>query len=129
MSRTLRTRIRAGNPKSESRNPKQIQNPNPKAQNGSLRTWDIRILLIRIWISLVRQHLLEDHKVVPAIGVPADADDIVAQGDGQVQHRAVLIVAFETDRLVFVLLGPAMHGVHQLRGDSLASAVGHNAVE
>ena len=36
-------------------------------------------------------------EVVAAVGVPANSHDVVHPGDRQVQHRAMLVVAFETD--------------------------------
>jgi hypothetical protein len=41
----------------------------------------------------------------------------------------VLVVALEADRLVVVLPGPAVGGVHQLRGDPLAAALGQHPVK
>ena len=46
---------------------------------------------------LTPDHLLEDHEVIAAVGVPAHADDVVAQGDGEVEHGSVFVVAFEAD--------------------------------
>ncbi len=69
-----------------------------------------------------------DYQVVAAVGVPADADDVVAEGNGEVD-RAMLVVAFEANGLVVVLPGPAMDGVHELAGDPLTPAIGNHAVK
>src|SRR5437899_566500 len=77
----------------------------------------------------VCQRLLEDHQVVPAVGVPTDADDVVTQRDRQVQHRPVLVVALEADRVVLVLPCPAVYGVHELSRDPLPATVRDHPVE
>lgn len=48
-------------------------------------------------ITLISQHLLKNHQVVTTVGIPADADNVVAQGDGQMEHGPVLVVAFKAD--------------------------------
>src|SRR5262249_48882061 len=75
------------------------------------------------------QVLLENHQVIGAIRVPADADDVVAEGNREVEHGPVLVVALEADVLVVAHLGPGVSGFHQLRGDSLAAVVGGNTIE
>src|SRR5262249_58032137 len=76
-----------------------------------------------------RERLLEDHQIRFPIWIPADADDVILLGDRQVQHGPMLVVALEADRFVIVLLRPAMDGVHELRGNSLAAELGKDAVE
>src|SRR4051794_32977175 len=77
----------------------------------------------------MRQHFFEDHQVVPAIGVPTNADDVVTKRNRQMEHWAMLIVALEADRFVLVLPGPAMHGIHELAGDALPAALLQHAIE
>src|SRR5262245_16540068 len=100
----------------------------PRFFGGRCRLELRRATFVRLEAYLAK-HLLEDHKVIAAVGIPADADDVVAQGDGEVQHRAMLVVALEAEGLVFVLLGPGVHGVHELRCHALAAKVGQHAVE
>src|SRR5262249_34200055 len=78
---------------------------------------------------LIVQHLLEDDQVVSPIRVPADADHVVAQGDGQMKHRTVLVMAFETNGLVLVLFRPLVDGVHELRGDPLSPEIRDHSIK
>src|SRR5262245_27533238 len=57
------------------------------------------------------QHLLEQDELVLAVAVPAHPDDIVAVVQRQEQHGPLLVVALEADRLVVVLLSPAVQRV------------------
>src|SRR5581483_4480496 len=61
--------------------------------------------------------------------MPAHAHNVVTEGDGQVQGGTVLIMALDTNRFVFVLMGPAVHGLHELGGNALAAVLRQDAVE
>src|SRR5262245_21406243 len=78
---------------------------------------------------LDRQGLLENDQVGVALGVPAETDDVVAEVDGEVEHGAVRVLAFEADDLVVVVFGPVVGGLHQLGAEAGAALVGEHAVE
>ena len=60
------------------------------------------------------QVLLEHDEVIAAVGVPVQPDDVVAELDRQMQHRAVAVVTLQSDRFVVVLGGPALGRFHEL---------------
>ena len=78
---------------------------------------------------LPRQHLLEQHEVVPAVGIPAHADDVIFLGNAQVKHRTMLVVTLEANGIVIVEQRPAMHRVHQLRRDPLPAKFRQHTIE
>src|SRR5262249_25946535 len=75
------------------------------------------------------QDLFENDQVVAAVRIPADADNVITQSDGQVEHGTMLVMTFEANRFVFVLVGPAMDRLHELRRNSLAAEFRQHAVE
>src|SRR5260370_15392229 len=60
------------------------------------------------------QYFFEDHQIIATIRVPANADDVVAARDRQVQHQADLGVAFKSNGFVLDLFVPLMNRLHQL---------------
>src|SRR5205814_1223629 len=78
---------------------------------------------------LLQQILLENDQVIRMSGIPADADDVVADGDGEVDEFALVVHALAADVLVTVVLGPGLLGVLQLAGDAVAAQVGQDAAE
>ena len=78
---------------------------------------------------LVDQVFLKDDQVVGVGGVPADADDVVADVDGEVDELALVVQALAADVLVAVVLGPGLLGFLKLPGDAVPAEVGQDAAE
>src|SRR5262245_4797319 len=62
------------------------QPPKQKSRNPKEATSPLRIPAFGpSYSTSPGERFLEEHQVVAAVGVPADADDVVSQGDGQMQ--------------------------------------------
>src|SRR5262245_58913757 len=94
--------------------------------------WVLSVVFVvgrSLWLRwpIFAEVLLENHQVRVAIGIPPDSDDVIAGGDRHVQHGAMLVLAFESNRVVFVFAYPGMHSLDQLRGDSHPPAIRQNS--
>src|SRR4051794_12164752 len=61
--------------------------------------------------------------------VPADADDVVAYIDGEVDELSLVVHAFAADVFVAVVLGPRLLGFLELPADAVAADIGKDAAE
>jgi hypothetical protein len=62
-------------------------------------------------------------------GIPADADDVVAECDGEVDEFALVVHAFAADVFVAVVFGPGLLGFLELSTDAVAADVGDDRAE
>src|ERR671922_2588089 len=74
----------------------------------------------------LQQILLEDNQVIGMCRIPADADNVVADGNCEVNELALVVHALAADVLIAVVLGPGLLGILQLAGDAMAAEVGEH---
>jgi len=73
---------------------------------------------------LFDQIFFEHHQIIRVRAVPADADNIEAEFDSEVDEFTLVIHALTADVFVAVIARPGDLGVVQLPGDSAATGVG-----
>src|SRR4051812_17432700 len=79
--------------------------------------------------TLLEQILLKNNQIIGVSRIPADADDVVADGDVEVDELALVVHALAADVLVAVILGPRLLGFLQLAGDAVATQISQHAAE
>src|SRR5579862_9671696 len=75
------------------------------------------------------QILLKHDQIIRMRRIPADADDVVAQGDGEMDELALMIHALAADVLVAVILGPGLLGFLQLPAHAMTSNIADNRAQ
>src|SRR5215207_9235092 len=89
-----------------------------------VRTWGLVIL-----DSLFHKVLLKHHQVVRVRRIPADADDVVAKLDGEVDKLALVVHALAADVFVAMILRPGLLCLLQLPANALAAEIGADSAE
>jgi carbamoyl-phosphate synthase small subunit len=62
-------------------------------------------------------------------GIPADSDDVVAHGDGEVDKFALVVHALAADVFIAVIFGPSLLGFLELAADPVPANVGDDGSE
>src|ERR1700722_16061177 len=78
---------------------------------------------------LIDQILLEYHKVIGMCRIPADADDVVSHGNGEMDELALMVHALAADVFVAVILGPGLLRFLKLAANAVATNIGYHRSE